>query len=338
MRKKDAFTLVELLGVIVVLAILALITIPIISNVINDVRIKALQNSAYGLIEAGNLYYAQYGTNSNLRFDINNNLVSSTDTTNLLKYKGSVKEVTVILDRKGQVTVCITDGKNSAYKNYNKSKVTISKGKVCSIKENSSIVYLDDEATIDYLDNTQLTSELADLKEEVKSIKDNFLDKTYPVGSIYITMTENTVSKVEEKFGGTWEQIESGYMLRSTDVTSGTTGGSSTATFTPAGTVGDTTLLESQMPRHSHKNLHWGSEYGTIFVFSHNNGGNDTALDFSSDAVNPWNYDVDLSSTNRIVTEPEGGDQPHTHTFTGTSTTINTVSPYITVYMYKRVS
>ena len=137
MRNKDAFTLVELLGVIVVLAILALITIPIISNVITDVRIKALKSSAYGLIEASNLYYAQYGNSSNIRFDINDNKVSSSDTDNLISYKGSIKSGVVILDKKGNVTVCVSDGKNSAYKNYNENKVTTSKGKICSIKENS---------------------------------------------------------------------------------------------------------------------------------------------------------------------------------------------------------
>ena len=139
MNNKKGLTIIELLAVIVVLAILAIITLPIISNVINDVRIKSLQNSAYGLIEASNLYYAQYGNNSNIRFDIEDNQISSSDTTNLLKYKGSVKEGTVILDRKGSVIVCITDGKNSAYKNYNETKVTMVKGK-CEIKANSDLV------------------------------------------------------------------------------------------------------------------------------------------------------------------------------------------------------
>ena len=118
MKKRLGFTLVELLGVIVILAILSLITIPIISNVVNDMRIKSLESSAYGLIEASQLYYAQNGSN-NIRFDIKNNDISSTDTDNLLKYKGSIKEGTIILDKKGKVIVCITDGKNSAYKNYN---------------------------------------------------------------------------------------------------------------------------------------------------------------------------------------------------------------------------
>ena len=171
MKKRNAFTLVELLGIIVVLSILALITIPIISNVISDVRIKALKSSAYGLIESSNLYYAQYGNSSNIRFDINDNKVSSSDTDNLISYKGSIKSGTIILDKKGNVTVCITDGKNSAYKNYNEKKVTTSKGKICSIKENSSIVYLDDEATITQYDNAKLTELIDALTTRVDSLE-----------------------------------------------------------------------------------------------------------------------------------------------------------------------
>ena len=95
MRKKG-FTLIELLGVIVVLAILALITMPIITNVINDVRIKSLKTSAYGLIEASNLYYVSKGVNTTIRFD----KTEEKDTLKELSYKGVVKEGTVILDRK----------------------------------------------------------------------------------------------------------------------------------------------------------------------------------------------------------------------------------------------
>ena len=71
MKNKKAFTLVELLGVIVVLAILSLITIPILTNVINDMRIKSLQSSAYSLIEAGNLYYIGNDVYNTVRFDKN---------------------------------------------------------------------------------------------------------------------------------------------------------------------------------------------------------------------------------------------------------------------------
>ena len=354
MKKRNAFTLVELLGVIVVLAIFALITIPIISNVINDVRIKSLENSAYGLVEASNLYYAQYGTNSNLRFNITGNKVESKDTDKLLTYKGSVKEGTVILDKKGKVTVCITDGKNSAYKNYNETKVTTVKGK-CEIKDNSSIVYLDDEATLSELS-------LAELTEKVLNLENNFLDKTYPVGSVYTSFEDDTVAKVEDRFGGTWEQLENGYMLQSTSSTSNQKGGSSTATFTPNGTVGDTSLDVSQMPAHTHTR-------GTMNIvgnFTHRylydtTYGYQTIIRDETDAFYHW-YDNTITgfyplSTGRWTsntysrvlkfdasrswtgeTSSVGGNQSHTHTFTGNQTTINTVPPYITVYMYKRVS
>ena len=333
MKKKNGFTLVELLGVIVILAVLSLITIPIISNVINDVRIKSLQNSAYGLIEASNLYYAQYGNNSNIRFDIENNQISSNDTTNLLRYKGVVKEGTVILDKKGSVTVCITDGKNSAYKNYNETKVTTVKGK-CEIKDNSSIVYLDDEATIDSYDNAKLTELVNELIEK----QNNTLNEVYPIGSVYISMNDTNPSTL---FGGTWEQIESGRMLQSTSTASGQLGGSQTASFTPTGTVGDTTLTVNQMPSHKHIIYQDADGVGSRYAVVTNYGlkGGSKIRILSDDAglsdLHPGSGD---NAKGLVNADYAGGNQPHTHTFTGNSTTINTVSPYITVYMYKRTA
>ena len=128
---KKGFTLVELLATIVILAIISLITIPIITGVINKTRLNSLKSSAYGLLEASNLYVAQYETNEHIRFDIDNNNITSNDTTHLLKYKGTIKEGTVILNNKGKVTVCITDGKNSAYKNYNENKITLVEKNKC---------------------------------------------------------------------------------------------------------------------------------------------------------------------------------------------------------------
>ena len=363
---KKGFTLVELLGVIVVLAILALITIPIISNVINDVRIKSLRNSAYGLIEAGNLYYAQYGNNSNIRFDINDNKVESKDTDNLISYKGSIKTGTVILDRKCKVTVCITDGKNSAYKNYNETKVTAVKGKICSIKENSSIVYLDDEATIKEYDNVKLTelandfsTRISELENEISSLKEDTINEIYPIGSIYISTTDDTVEKVQNRFGGTWQVYGNGRTLMSSTDTSEQTGGESSYTYTPAGTVGNTALEVSQMPAHTHTrgtmNITGGFQVNTSYYdyggttnpiarwangsFSHSESGREhpNALNYSrAVATNIFNFDA--SKTWSGETSSVGGGGTHTHTFTGTSVNIPTVSPYITVYMYKRTA
>ena len=348
-ENKKGFTLVELLGVIVVLAILALITIPIISNVINDVRIKALQSSAYGLIEASNLYYAQYGTNNNLRFDIKNNQINSTDTTNLLKYKGSVKEGTVILDKKGQVIVCITDGKNSASKNYNESKVTTVKGTTCNIRENSNIVYLDDEATITEYSISKLTevanefeSRISILEEDNSDLKENdssinqqitnlstrlnetnasmiSLNDVYPVGSIYITTTEDTVAKVQAKFGGTWVVFGSGRTLVGVDT-------NQTEFNTVEKEAGEKihTLSISEMPTHQH--------------YLHNNGYPlFLASKDSSVTGNSWGY----IRTDGIGSYVEGNHMLNKWFYTsntGNNQPHNNLQPYITVYMYKRTA
>ena len=60
MRKNSkGFTLVELLAVIVILAIIALITTPVILNVIEDARKNAAIDKAYGTISAVNLSFTQ---------------------------------------------------------------------------------------------------------------------------------------------------------------------------------------------------------------------------------------------------------------------------------------
>ena len=58
-KKKKGFTLIELLAVIVVLSIIALITTPIIFNVIENAKIKSLEKSCYGVIDAVRTKYAE---------------------------------------------------------------------------------------------------------------------------------------------------------------------------------------------------------------------------------------------------------------------------------------
>ena len=58
-KKKKGFTLIELLAVIVVLSIIALITTPIIFNVIENVKIKSIEKSCYGVIDAVRTKYAE---------------------------------------------------------------------------------------------------------------------------------------------------------------------------------------------------------------------------------------------------------------------------------------
>lgn len=58
-KRNKGFTLIELLAVIVILAIIALIATPIIVGVINKSKKNAFMDTAYGVVEAGNLYYAK---------------------------------------------------------------------------------------------------------------------------------------------------------------------------------------------------------------------------------------------------------------------------------------
>ena len=58
-QNQKGFTLIELLAVIVILAIIALITTPIVLNVIADSRNKAAVNKMYGVVDAVRLAYTQ---------------------------------------------------------------------------------------------------------------------------------------------------------------------------------------------------------------------------------------------------------------------------------------
>ncbi len=57
--KKNAFTLIELLAVIVILAFIALIATPIILNIIDKVKGKARMESANGVLNAAKYFYTE---------------------------------------------------------------------------------------------------------------------------------------------------------------------------------------------------------------------------------------------------------------------------------------
>ena len=56
---KKAFTLIELLAVIIILAIIALIATPIVLDVINDARRSASKSAAAMVLDSAKLYYAE---------------------------------------------------------------------------------------------------------------------------------------------------------------------------------------------------------------------------------------------------------------------------------------
>ena len=83
----------------------------------------------------------------------------------------------------------------------------------------------------------------------------NFLNKIYPVGSIYISTASTNPSSF---LGGTWEAYGKGQTLVGIDTnqtefnTVGKTGGAKSVSYTPSGSIGSTGLTISQIPSHSH--------------------------------------------------------------------------------------
>ncbi len=119
--KKKGFTLIELLAVIVILAIIALISTPIIINVIDRAQKGAFENSAYGVIDAAKLYYAESYLDGNTGEET---FTFPADT----KLKLSGTKPTgghVVVDAEGKVKLSITNGKWCAIKSKNQEKVTI---------------------------------------------------------------------------------------------------------------------------------------------------------------------------------------------------------------------
>lgn len=77
---KNAFTLLELLSVIIIISIIALITTPIIINVIKDARLEAFKDSAYALIDASREYRVNAISSGDTRIlDINYTQGTNTD-------------------------------------------------------------------------------------------------------------------------------------------------------------------------------------------------------------------------------------------------------------------
>ena len=169
--KEKGFSLIELLAVIVILSIAALISVPLITGIINDSKLNGLKDSAYGILKSANLYFSQYEPETNIRFDIEENQVTSKDAEEMIQYKGYVKEGAVIVNATGKITMCITDGKNSVYKNYKDKSIVVVENDSCYIPENQAIVYLaNGGATLDELDNAELTDLVTSLQEEISAL------------------------------------------------------------------------------------------------------------------------------------------------------------------------
>ena len=153
------------------------------------------------------------------------------------------------------------------------------------------------------------------------------IDDKYPVGSIYISVDSANPSTL---FGGTWEAFGQGRMLIGSGT--GTDDNSVSQTFA-GGSVGGEykhTLTEEEMPKHTHRGFYW---WNNSQPFQPVNG-----MSLNTGTETPYNLthtgtaSSSKGGVNALYTGLAGGDN------NGNTTSHNIVSPYVTVYMWKRTA
>jgi len=98
------------------------------------------------------------------------------------------------------------------------------------------------------------------------------------------------------------------------------TGGAATDTPTLSGTNAGTTLTSAQIPAHAHGGVTTGWPSGS---WTGGTGAVQTAIDASGLSVASGAVNLSLDNT--------GGGSSHTHTWTGTSSAVDTIPPYLVV-------
>ena len=191
--KNKGFTLIELLAVIVILSVITLITIPMITNVIEESKKKALASSVQGLVESANLYAIENDGVYEFLFDKEHK--GSTKKGESLDYRGNIDgEGKLYLDKEGNVSVCISNDTYYAYKNYNSEIIVGNKktgnciigfdaltNKYVAMLDNGtgnvSNVYSKDEVNnlVDSLDTkiTNNTNEITGIKSNIEELQNN---------------------------------------------------------------------------------------------------------------------------------------------------------------------
>ena len=161
-RNKNGFTLIELLAVIVILAIIALIAVPVVMNIITKSRKSAFKDSAYGIIKAGELYYADRllepeGMTEDVTFTFPNNTTG-------LEINGSLPSSgSVMVSKEGKVAIGVTDGKYCITKGFEDIDVIVTEAvESCLNPETPTLSDLATTGTFSAVDGS-FTSEVSEV-------------------------------------------------------------------------------------------------------------------------------------------------------------------------------
>jgi len=125
-RNQKGFTLIELLAVIVILAIIALIAVPVIMNILDKANKSAFKDTAYGIISAGELYYAEQQLQLNgMGEDKTFSLPADVNTEDGLQIKGEVPEGTLKVNTKGEIALAVKNARYCITKRYEDTDIKV---------------------------------------------------------------------------------------------------------------------------------------------------------------------------------------------------------------------
>ncbi len=226
MRKKNGFTLIELLAVIVILTIVALISTPVILNVIEKAKKSSFMRSIDNVVEAGNLFYFERkidAINGDIRFECTNKKCISSRLDNFgeplkLQLKGNTGEGYVIVANDGNIEFMLEDAGYCAYKKRNAEEVTY-QHKKCEEVINDETKPIIEDISINKTDNSikvvvnaydnesgikNYKYTLTGKKEEEKEINnstytfDELISGTYTI-KVRVTNNVNLYTEVEKE-------------------------------------------------------------------------------------------------------------------------------------------
>ena len=306
-HKNKGFTLIELISVIILMGVIALITVPIIKDTIESAREKNFKNSALSLIEAANEYYLNSKLTGDyfeeIEFKVNNGKMVSGDKELAFNGKVPVGDSYVKIKSNGDIAINITDGEFYATKDYDEVGTSI------GTSEESALLREELAKKI-----AELEKIVSDNKSELENKINSNFDKTYPVGSIYISTSGTNPSTI---YGGTWERYGQGKTLVGLN--------ESETEFSTVNKIGGEkthTLTVNEMPSHNHD-----FRYSTDNAVTFYNAGVGKDGTYTGDNFLGFSNSVSLFASYVVVLSNTGSSQTH-----------NNLQPYITVYMWKRVS
>jgi hypothetical protein len=169
-------------------------------------------------------------------------------------------------------------------------------------------------------------------------IKAQFMLATHPVGSLYWSSQSTNPATL---FGGTWTQIKDRFILAAGDTYTVNSIGGSTTTYTSSiTTTGNHTLLESEIPAHTHGSK---SLTGDLRVAEWSSGYADGIVSLSSPSISQksagsgsnWGtakFDIDATHEH----DSFGGSGSHSHTMAHTHKQV--LPPYIVMYCWQRTA